>query len=61
MNYLSRKFIFKTNLAVILRLVIYTNLCEYKFFTGFSLITYMAICDPIEENQLCAQPLLKGW
>ena len=32
-----------------------------RFLTGFSLITYMAIHDPTEENQLCAERLLKGW
>lgn len=59
MNYLSRKFIFKTNLAVYLRLAIYTNICECKVsHIAFSDHLYDER-DPTEENQPCAPPLLK--
>lgn len=62
MNYLSRKFIFKTNLAVVFRLAIYANCVSENFLPILSLVTtYMAIQDLTTENQLCAQLLPKAW
>lgn len=55
MNYLSRKFIFKTNLAVFLRLAISAKTCECKLS---HIPTSSRLCDmgdPTGGNQLCAQ------